>query len=185
VGTRPAGSPFAWASPGPATQLASGCVALGPLVLPNGSSGTPTLQFSGDATAGLYFASGEWRLRQSGADALVVKSGLPRRRVRTIALTSGSASISPDVDILLITLTGTTTLSATPQISAGYDGQIIWIVNTSSSSTCTFQDEGTLTGSGMRLASAINKAIGPRDVWGVIYSSVTGMWHQAGTVQAD
>jgi len=71
---------------------------------------------------------------------------------------------------------GAVTLTSTPTISAGYDGERLLIVGTDDTNTITIQDESSLPNSLIHNIGSTDVTIGLGDVVGYIYSKTTGFW---------
>lgn len=68
------------------------------------------------------------------------------------------------------------TLTSTPTIANGVDGQTVILLNVDSGAdVITLQDQGTLASSNLRLG-ATTRALGPRDSITLVYSSTIGAW---------
>jgi hypothetical protein len=76
---------------------------------------------------------------------------------------------------------GSVTLTSTPTIATGYEGQIVTIVNVDAANSVTLQDQGTLANSNLRL-SANTITLGPRDSIQMQYFTAIGDWIQTGQV---
>ena len=68
------------------------------------------------------------------------------------------------------------TLTSTPTIANGQDGQIITLINDDSADDIVIQDETSLGSSNLRLAGAANCTLGPRDAITLMYVSSLGDW---------
>jgi hypothetical protein len=75
---------------------------------------------------------------------------------------------------------GAVTVSNNPTIGDGQDGQFCIIVNVDSADTITLRDEAVSAGSNLRLPTAANLALGPRDNITLLYSSALGDWINIG-----
>ena len=93
------------------------------------------------------------------------------------AITAGTADY-----FAIISSDGNYTLTATPTIADGFDGQEILLLNVGAN-TVTIQDQGTLASSNLRLTGA-SVAIGPRDSVRLVYSTTVGDWVQVGALVA-
>lgn len=73
---------------------------------------------------------------------------------------------------------GSVTLTSTPTIADGFQGQILYLVN-SSANNVVFQDESGLAGSNLRLGAATRtvKQYGTLVLW---MNTTTGYWHEIG-----
>jgi hypothetical protein len=72
---------------------------------------------------------------------------------------------------------GAITLTATPTIPPGIDGQMLFVENVGGNGLITFQDRGTLAGSGLALQSA-TQGVAIRSWAMFIYSGAIGLWVQ-------
>lgn len=104
----------------------------------------------------------------------------------TLTATSGSAQTLTAVSSVLATTTHmrvtaatAVTLSSTPTIGDGRDGQIGVIVNTGAN-VITFRDEANLAGTNMCLVGDADVALGPTASLTLIFSSAAGCWVQIG-----
>ena len=71
---------------------------------------------------------------------------------------------------------GATTITSTPSIQAGFDGQIVTFVGVSDTNTITFQDNANLAASGLRLSADTNFTLGLSDQITLIYDNVAQVW---------
>lgn len=126
------------------------------------------------ATAGSAVAS----IDQSGNLAI---SGTLIATPSTVQALVAGTTISPNAAVIHITSVGVISLSATPTITAGVDGQVLVIINdnTTASRTITFTSNDTLAGSNLSL-SATTAAIGPRGSITFVYSAALTRWVQIG-----
>lgn len=103
----------------------------------------------------------------------------------TQTITAVSDTILPAAAFVQLTATGAAILTSTPNIAtAGVAGGTELILHNAGTNTITLQDESTLAGSKLRLASGTNKAIGPNDVIALIFDAASGFWRQKQTQQA-
>ena len=72
------------------------------------------------------------------------------------------------------------TLSSTPTISAGYDGERILLIGMHDTYTLTLQDEGNLTGSTLQLAGGADITLGKYDTIELVYLKELGAWCEVG-----
>lgn len=70
------------------------------------------------------------------------------------------------------------TLTSTPNIPPGANGQMLIIIGNSVANTVTLQDETHLVGSGLALNINSNRTIGDRDVLTLIYSTRNSAWQE-------
>ncbi len=101
----------------------------------------------------------------------------PDGSTQTIAAVGNAITVKSATTWLIDTDGSNYTLTSTPTIADGYDGQIIYIINVDVAQTITIQDEGTLGGSNLQLRSA-TEAIGPLSARQLIFSSSVGAWVQ-------
>jgi hypothetical protein len=91
-------------------------------------------------------------------------------------------SASSPVLVLDIDIASNLTLTSLPNISDGaFDGQLLMVRRTDAGAILTLQDEGTLAGSGLRLETAANKALGTRDLLVLVWRQASREWWQATT----
>ncbi len=91
-------------------------------------------------------------------------------------ITAVGATISANASLVMLTGDNSYTLTSTPTIAAGADGQVLIIMNVDSADVFTLQDETALAGSNLRFAGAASLALGPRDVVSLIYSATLADW---------
>lgn len=96
--------------------------------------------------------------------------GIPANTQALVAATT----ISPSALVVPISATAPITLTATPTVANGTNGQIIVLVNVGANAI-TIQDQGTLGGSNLRLSTA-TFAMGTRDNITLLYNSTIGDW---------
>jgi hypothetical protein len=70
---------------------------------------------------------------------------------------------------------GAVTMTSTPTVIAGRNGEVLIIIGTSNSNTLAFQDNGTLPGSTLFLGGA-NKTLGSGDTLVLVYRSSLSGW---------
>jgi len=73
---------------------------------------------------------------------------------------------------------GAVTVISTPNISDAFDGTELLIQGDSDSNTVTFQDESSLSNSGLALAGGANCTLGKGDVLHLIYDSGDNKWYE-------
>jgi hypothetical protein len=98
-----------------------------------------------------------------------------------LTLTAPSA-VTVAYSIVQINAASNITLTSTPTIAAGTDGQVILLYNYGSN-TITLQDQSQLGGSNLRLTAA-TLAIGPKQSIWLFYSTAAGAWVQVGNLAA-
>lgn len=91
------------------------------------------------------------------------------------AITAVGNTIAIDTTTHLLTADASYTLTSTPTLADGEDGQRVLILNVDTTDVITIQDQGTLAGSNLRLG-ATTRALGPRDSIMLMYSSTIGDW---------
>lgn len=92
------------------------------------------------------------------------------------AITAVGNTIAIDTTTHQITADASYTLTSTPTLADGEDGQRVLIINVDAGAdVVTIQDQGTLAGSNLRLG-ANTRALGPRDSIMLMYSSTIGDW---------
>jgi len=93
------------------------------------------------------------------------------------SLAAGSAIVVTDTTVAQISGSGgAVTLTSTPTIASGTDGQIVYIVGTDDTNTVTVQDQANLASSNLQLSGGNNFTIGLGDVLGLVFSSTVGDW---------
>lgn len=90
-------------------------------------------------------------------------------------ITAVSATIAPVATIVTFTANNSYTLTSTPTIADGQNGQVLTVMNVDTADTITIQDQGTLAGSNLRLVG-VSCALAPRESITLVYSSVVGDW---------
>jgi hypothetical protein len=91
-------------------------------------------------------------------------------------VTAAATTLLANATIIILTADNDYTLSSTPTIADGQNGQVLTILNVDSADTITLQDETQNAGSNLRLAGAVNLALGPRDSVTLAFSSSLGDW---------
>jgi hypothetical protein len=71
---------------------------------------------------------------------------------------------------------GAVTVSPTPTIADGADGQVCIVMNVDSADTITLKDEAVAAGTNLRLPSHVNYAMAPRDTLTLMFSSALADW---------
>lgn len=92
-----------------------------------------------------------------------------------------ATTIAPNATMIQITSVASITLTATPTITAGSNGQLLVIVNnnTTAARNITFQSEATAAGTNLSLATG-TVVVGPRGSLTLIYSTTLSRWVQIG-----
>lgn len=131
--------------------------------------------------AGDLAVNGNTTLGNSGsADTATINAQVILTPGTAQNITAAATAITLSGPIIQLTANASYTLSATPTIANGTNGQVITIINVDSADVITLQNETTLAGSNLRLAGAANLALGPRDSVTLVYSSTLGDWIQIG-----
>jgi hypothetical protein len=104
-------------------------------------------------------------------------------KVKTITATSDSISVASTTAATMITLNNTSgsskTLASTPTITAGTDGQLLILENTSAQNV-VFQRESALAGSTLRL-NAATVTLSQYQTMLLIWDAVNTQWVQLGS----
>lgn len=72
---------------------------------------------------------------------------------------------------------GAVTLTSTPTIAAGSDGQIVYIQGTHATNTVTLQDEASLAGTKLKLGAA-TRALAKGSLLGLMYDTTDAFWYE-------
>lgn len=131
--------------------------------------GTLTTQIGIDIAA-LSFATTNIGIRNASTYVATPSSA------QTISAVGNTILANAEVVQVSNTTGGALTLTSTPTIANGQDGQKVTIVSTGTQ-TVTLQDQGTLANSNLRL-TAVSIGLGPRDSVTLMYSSSIGDWIQ-------
>jgi len=125
--------------------------------------------------------SGDWNgaaeLILTHKDTDVRGITLPSRCARTVSpgtTVIASDTLSRGYDVLRIQ--GGVTMTSTPTIHAGTDGQLLTIEGLNDFSLVTLQDESNLVGSGMRMINARNMVLGKNDNIEFSYDLGQALW---------
>ena len=92
-------------------------------------------------------------------------------------ITAVGNTIRPSSDPVRLTANASYTLTSTPTVTSGFNGQRITIINVDTADSVTLQDQGTLANSNLRL-SAATIALAPRDSIVLQYDTTIGDWAQ-------
>lgn len=133
-------------------------------------SGTVTTQIGVDVLA---LSKGGTNIGIRNASTLVETPS-----VATLSAAGNSITANAAVKRLNNTSGGSLTLTSTPTIADGQDGQRLLLFN-SSANNVVLQDQGTLASSNLRL-SATSITLGTRDSIELMFSSTVGDWIQVG-----
>lgn len=168
----------------------------GRLILDDGSAAAPSLTFESFLTTGLHASAGPaMNFDASGAVNSVVTGtslfNVAAGRVFQAAggfRIAGSQAITAVGNSISLAIAsghqfpidpdGNYTLTSTPTIADGANGQLAWIVNTDTAFTVTIQDESALAGSNVKGRGGANIVLGPRVAAALIFSTTTGLWHE-------
>jgi hypothetical protein len=94
---------------------------------------------------------------------------------------NGISSSMINYDILRISgNTGATTITSTPSIALGVDGQKIILKGQSNANSVTFKSESNLSGSKLKLDNGIDFTLGLGDVLELYYDAIDGYWYEIG-----
>ena len=91
-------------------------------------------------------------------------------------ITAISDAILANASVVLINAGGPT-LTSTPTIADGTDGQIVTLINVSTLNGMTLQDQKSVAGTNLRL-SAAQIVLSPYDTITLVFSSTIGDWVQ-------
>ena len=140
----------------------------------------PKLQFDDQGFGyGSGAAPADTRIQRVAAGQLGVNTGVLRLSKLFVlpspqAITAATNTIASN-GYMRLTANASYTMTSTPTIANGLDGEIVILVNADTVDTITLQDQGTLAGSNLRLGAA-TRALGPRDSIILIYDAVVGDW---------
>lgn len=73
---------------------------------------------------------------------------------------------------------GAVTMTATPNIADGADGQIVILQGTNDTNLVTFQDESSLANSGLQLSGGVNFTLGKGDTLQLMYDAGDDKWYE-------
>ena len=119
-----------------------------------------------------------FRLLTKGTTNIGVRNGSPTvftpSTVQTVWNGAAETTAVAKSTVIMITATAIRTITNTPSIADGQDGQLLLIINTGANAI-TYQDQGTLAASNLRLGAA-TRALGTRDQLLLMYSATVGDW---------
>ena len=92
------------------------------------------------------------------------------------SLTAGTAILANASTARIEGSGGAVTITATPTIANGTDGQILMIRGTSDTNLVTIQDEGALAGSNLQLSTGVNFTFGIGDTLVLMFDADAGDW---------
>lgn len=137
------------------------------MVTGNGTNATPkNLQFEANEA-----------LRMAGAAPLTIPGGVTSRTTQTVG--AYTQLIPWQSEWRIVGLTAPTVTTNLPSIISGIDGQTLRLIGTSDSYTVTYQDDGTLTGSGLSLGST-TRVLGLGDVLQLRFDGYNQKWQEIG-----
>lgn len=121
--------------------------------------------------------TGTWKVIRFPTGAVQVIATEPTA-IQTLAA-AGNAILANALMVQIDNSTGAPlTLTSTPTIAGGLDGQELTIINVDSADNVILQNETVLAGSNLRLAGAANLTLGPRDSVTLRYNAALGDWIQ-------
>lgn len=126
----------------------------------SGVGGTTTFKLS-EATDEFVFTNGRMVYPPEANQALLAAGTINVASARVVQV-SGSG--------------GVVTLTSTPTISDGANGQIVTIVGTDDTNTLTVQDDSNLAGSNLQLSGGTNFTLGQGDTLTIMFHADTGDW---------
>lgn len=112
----------------------------------------------------LSLSNGGIGLRATSVQSIVAGTGISAAMIAPIIRVQGDG--------------GAVTISATPNIVAGEDSQIIIIQGYNDTNTVTFQDEGTLPSSALKLNGAANCVLGLGDILVLLYDGGDNKYYE-------
>lgn len=102
----------------------------------------------------------------------------------TEVISAASHSISASRSYVQVNPTANVTLTSTPSIGMGENGQFLVVANISPTFSVTLQDHASLAGSGLRLGGA-NLTLGPLQAVYLVYSNAASAWIRADQVPSS
>jgi hypothetical protein len=140
--------------------------------------GTNKLYFggsgSGDNDTNLYRSAAD-TLKTD--DAFVVAGAVVTPSSTLQTLSAGNAIAANAAKVRVAGSGGAVTLTSTPTVADGSDGQILIIQGTSDTNTVTVQDEGTLMNSNLELGAA-TRTLGKGDILVLTFDSTDSVWYE-------
>lgn len=180
------------------------------IFIPDGTTLDPSIAFSGDPDTGIYYNAGTGISKDNSLKIAVQGSGtavthqfnMQAGATVTGAFTTQNARIAAPPAAQAITAAGNTitvgdadylapisnttagsiTLTSTPTIADGTDGEEILLYHTGTQNV-VIQDQGTLAGSNLRLTAA-TVTLAPRHSVRLKFDAGVGDWVQVGTLVA-
>lgn len=107
---------------------------------------------------------------------LVLRPSSDQTMVAGTGITSAMILANPLVRV--VGNSGDITITATPSIAAGVDGQELTIQGTNDTDTVTFQDESNLAGSDLNLAGGVDFTVGRGDILRLLYDAGDAKWFE-------
>ena len=92
-------------------------------------------------------------------------------------ITAATDTILANAGVIILNPSGGPTMTSTPTIADGTDGQIVTLINVSTTSQITLQDQKSIAGTNLRL-SAASVALSFYDTITLVFSSTIGDWVQ-------
>lgn len=128
-------------------------------------------------------ASRTYTIPEAGANANFIMSAgalvfTPSTTQNIVAATGLTSAMINNKIIRVQGNAGAVTVSATPSIAAGQDGQIIIIQGDSDINTVTLDDEATTPGSTLELAGGVSAVLGKGDILILTYDSGDTKWYE-------
>lgn len=99
----------------------------------------------------------------------------------TEAISGAGHTISPTRSYVQVNPSANVTLTSTPTIGAGEDGQFLVVANVNSTFSLTLQDHASLAGSGLRIGGT-NLTLAPLQAVHLVYSNAASAWIRADLV---
>ena len=117
-----------------------------------------------------------------GGDVTVEEDATIEKRTIFTPRSNQALVAANAIDVLESTVTqvsgsgGAVTLTSTPTIADGANGQMVILVGTDDTNTLTVQDDSNLAGSNLQLSGGIDFTLGQGDTLQLLYHSDTGDW---------
>lgn len=92
-------------------------------------------------------------------------------------LAAGNALLANATKVRVAGSGGAVTLTSTPTIADGVDGQIVYILGTHDTNTLTVQDQGTLASSNLELAAS-TRVLGKGDILQLMFDATDSVWYE-------
>jgi hypothetical protein len=99
----------------------------------------------------------------------------------TEPITNAGHTISTNRFFVQVNPSASYSLTSTPTLSPGTDGQFLVLANLSSTHSLTLQDHSSLTGSNLKLGGT-NATLGPLQSIHLVYSALADAWIRAGQI---